>query len=660
MRTTPYRTITFSLILIFSSLCLCHAQASVADSLETELANHTRIDQNRIDLLNKLSYELHRSDVARARLYANESRRIVVLLNYPKGQATALWATGLTYLQSDKKAALDYFRQALHIAQQINDQEGICNYLMAMGNVSRQLGDIKTSDEALDQALQIAQSLEDKELYIKLLYNISSNLNAKGHQTEAAEKLMLMIDMATETGDKQMLSKAYLNLANIFSRQGNNPQALEYRLSALRISEQINDKQGMINAIIGIGGIKAGQNEYEQALETLDDALTMARAINDSVMISICLTNKGNVYQQMKHPDALGYLQQAQAIVRGKNISQTINLLSTIGAIYTEQGKFSQAEESLNEALATAQKMGTQFAQGEALILLSKLYYAQKQYARALDYVARALDIANSIKYMELQKDSHQLLSQIYAATGNYKEAFVNHVSFKQLNDSIFNDKNVRQIALLESAYKHNKEKQQFEIDKANQQLKINKQRNFIFALITLVCIVSIFLYQLNKSNKLKKRALQLEINLINSELEYSRKELTSATLKLMQNSESDDHCMQVLKKIESAPREEWLKDLRSLISYYKNKSVYFNWQEFETLFLKVNTDFYDKLNERAPTLTLNEHKLCVFLKLSMTNKDIMQITFQSEEAIKKARLRLRKKLELDRDDSLSSFIQNL
>lgn len=77
-------------------------------------------------------------------------------------------------------------------------------------------------------------------------------------------------------------------------------------------------------------------------------------------------------------------------------------------------------------------------------------------------------------------------------------------------------------------------------------------------------------------------------------------------------------------------------------------------------LFLKVNTDFYDKLNERFPVLTLNERKLCVFLKLSMTSKDIVQITFQSEEALKKARMRLRKKLELDRDEKLVSFIQSI
>lgn len=151
-----------------------------------------------------------------------------------------------------------------------------------------------------------------------------------------------------------------------------------------------------------------------------------------------------------------------------------------------------------------------------------------------------------------------------------------------------------------------------------------------------------------------------LEIDLANSELEYSRKKLTSATLRLVQNSERDDYCIKMLKSINTDLREEREQQIRALINYYKNQSVYSNWDEIELLFLKVNTDFYDKLNTRFPSLTLNERKLCVFLKLNMNNKDISKITFQSEEALKKARLRLRKKINLDRNENLSSFIQSI
>lgn len=81
-------------------------------------------------------------------------------------------------------------------------------------------------------------------------------------------------------------------------------------------------------------------------------------------------------------------------------------------------------------------------------------------------------------------------------------------------------------MALLESAYKYDKEKQIYEMEKFNQQLKIKNQRTVIFFLIAVTLFVLIFSYQLYLSNQLKKKALRLEIDKVNSELEYSQKEI--------------------------------------------------------------------------------------------------------------------------------------
>jgi DNA-binding CsgD family transcriptional regulator len=77
-------------------------------------------------------------------------------------------------------------------------------------------------------------------------------------------------------------------------------------------------------------------------------------------------------------------------------------------------------------------------------------------------------------------------------------------------------------------------------------------------------------------------------------------------------------------------------------------------------LFERVHQLFYEKLNAQFPSLTANDRKICAFLKLNMSSKDIAQITFQSDEALKKARLRLRRKLEIDRKTNLAAFLQNI
>lgn len=660
MNNLCYRTLLLSVSIIFFSLSQVHSQNPTIESLEKKLTKHTLIDTAKVNLLNNLASKLYTVDRNRAKAYADQSLSMAKELKYHKGEAESLWVTGLTLTSQDQKQALDYFKQALAIAEKIGDRTGTCNYLLAIGTVTMNLGDSKESERIFDKALKIASTLEDQTLHIKLLNNVSINLTRKGEYTEAITKIHQLIDVATKVEDNVMLAKGYFHIANIFARQGHAPLALEYYYSSLRINEKLNNRNSIFNNLLNIAIIKAGQKEYKAALETLNRASLIAQQSNDSIMISSCLTNIGNIYANMKNPNALNYLKMAQKMLKGRVISQDINLLLNIGMIYIEQGRFDQAELNLKQALEIAQKTEMKSANCEALIHLAKLSHAQKRYADAIKFTNDAIQLSRRINYLECQKDGCKSLADNYAAMGNYQAALENYKSYKQLNDSIFNEKNVRKIALLESTYKYEKDKQKHELAQQMNESQIQRQRSYIVALILVIILISLFSYQLYISIKLKKRAMKLEVDLAKSELEYSQKQIASATLRLVQDSERDEYCLKVLNKITNDSPKERDESINSLISYYKNKSAFSNWNEFELLFMQVNAEFYQNLSNRFPTLTLNEKKLCVFLKLNMTSKDIAKITFQSEEALKKARLRLRKKMELERSDNLSSFIQTI
>ncbi len=83
-------------------------------------------------------------------------------------------------------------------------------------------------------------------------------------------------------------------------------------------------------------------------------------------------------------------------------------------------------------------------------------------------------------------------------------------------------------------------------------------------------------------------------------------------------------------------------------------------WKEFEVRFQEVHSDFYDNLNKRFPDLTPNEKKICAFLRLNMSTKDISAITYQSLRSINMARFRLRKKIGLDTDENLVTFLSHI
>ena len=130
-----------------------------------------------------------------------------------------------------------------------------------------------------------------------------------------------------------------------------------------------------------------------------------------------------------------------------------------------------------------------------------------------------------------------------------------------------------------------------------------------------------------------KARLMELEIERIAQELETNQKSVTAATLKLIQNSERDAQIIERLLEIEKNTDPTGKQKINTLISDYKRLSYNSNWDEFEILFEKVHSSFYEKLNRQFPTLTANERKICAFLELNMSNKEIAQITFQSGDS---------------------------
>ena len=74
----------------------------------------------------------------------------------------------------------------------------------------------------------------------------------------------------------------------------------------------------------------------------------------------------------------------------------------------------------------------------------------------------------------------------------------------------------------------------------------------------------------------------------------------------------------------------------------------------------RVNSAFYSRLQQQFPALTKTERELCAFIKLNLSNKDIADLRNTTTNTINVARSRIRKKLRLDRNQELESFIQQL
>ena len=81
-------------------------------------------------------------------------------------------------------------------------------------------------------------------------------------------------------------------------------------------------------------------------------------------------------------------------------------------------------------------------------------------------------------------------------------------------------------------------------------------------------------------------------------------------------------------------------------------------WKRFEQNFDIVYENYLKRLGEQYPLLNTNDKKLCAYLKMDLSSKDIAPLLNMSVRSVETARYRLRKKLGLSRDANLTEFLQ--
>ena len=79
----------------------------------------------------------------------------------------------------------------------------------------------------------------------------------------------------------------------------------------------------------------------------------------------------------------------------------------------------------------------------------------------------------------------------------------------------------------------------------------------------------------------------------------------------------------------------------------------------FEQQFNVLHHDFYLRLSEAHPGLTMTDRKLCALFRLNMSSKDVMAVTNGNFHAVKQARFRLRKKLGLNPEVNLTEYLMH-
>lgn len=166
------------------------------------------------------------------------------------------------------------------------------------------------------------------------------------------------------------------------------------------------------------------------------------------------------------------------------------------------------------------------------------------------------------------------------------------------------------------------------------------------------------YIHQL-EIEKNEKEIVKLNNEKLAHEVMAKTKELASTSMQLLENSGALIKVRDELSKLDTGEDEDSnLRRINNLLKDIEKNSA--NWNQFASHFDELNDGFLNKLKQKHPGLSRNDLKVCAYLKLHFTSKQIAQLQNITVRGVEIHRYRLRKKLQVETELSLNDYLNTI
>lgn len=415
------------------------------------------------------------------------------------------------------------------------------------------------------------------------------------------------------------------NLADLYLKLEDFNQALSYAQETSRLLSLTNIRFPGSKEILAIVKMRTG--DLEGSLLSHFEVYEESRSVNDSLGMARSLSNRANVLRRMQ--------------------------------------RFEEAMDAISESNRICEEMGVPYGIWLNMLNESEIHLDLNNPEKALallDSVTPVLE-ANRISFAILE--SKRLYASTYKASGDFLNAYDAYASYIELRDSLVSHRPQMLMAEYESnlaRIENDKIREEAEFLLNEEQLK--SQNVMIVVGLLSVIVVLIFLMARRRLVLRLKSVQNQQVELLD-QLEVKNKELTNQALKLASFESFKSDITEKLEGIVENTSTDGkartsVKDLKGVLRSIKQSKQRLAWHDFERRFLEVHTSFYDNLLVLAPTLSPSELRICALLKLNLTTKEIAEIANRSTGTIDNTRARIRKKLKLSDETSLTNYIISL
>ncbi|MET1259074.1 tetratricopeptide repeat protein [Flagellimonas sp. DF-77] len=528
----------------------------------------------------------------------------------------------------------------------------------------------ETSRQTGHDVLNFAEQVGNKAWEAKTLKWIGITHAEQGQYQKAHEYFFRNHDMVKALGLKKEVAIILGNIGTVYYELGNYPQAQDYLLQSLKQAEALEDKITISRALNNLGNVHSDWKNLKRALGYYQRSLEIKESLGMKNSLQLVYNNIGLIQAQLGNvKQAIDDFEKSVALsLELGDLKSESRGYSNLGAQYSQLGDFDKALEFMNKGLQIKKVMKDDDGLTSAYIYRGNNFLAMGRFVEARIDCQKGLDMAVNSGAINSQKMACNCLGRAYEGLGDYRRSLSYNQRFATLKDSLFNIERSQEMTRAEMTYEFEKQqladsiqfhKQQTE-QKVAYERQLNKQ-NTKFYLLLMVSLGVIgfmtFLYYKYRQNlKLKK----VENRLLNTEIEYKKKDLTTMAVNISNNQEWAESLGERLNTLKAATGRKRVKELELLEADIKNK-IWVNKDSdaFHHKIDELSSSFYARLNEQFEGLTKTEVRLCSFIKLDLNTKQIATLQNINPASVKMSRNRLRKKLNLSPEDDLTTFLRN-
>ncbi|WP_298419916.1 hypothetical protein [uncultured Kordia sp.] len=601
----------------------------------------------------------------KARILAKEKQTEEAKKNYTEGiqlfentrdnQSKVKFLTGLgalSDLEGDAENAEKYFKEAIKIAKQHKLTAGITWVLFHNG----------------ENYIQPYRLTKDELIYIVDFAN--RYLYSSPQLTLAASHWLI-----NQSGDqKKYAIDGHVYAGLVYRDWGQFDKSLEQFYLAQKVGEQYSFvEKSKYSPLLNISAIYDMQGQREKSLEIIKKVIVAATKDKDDWALAYALKDLGiTLMQSGEYNTSEKQFLACIPIMEKLNNQRGVGVCySNLSNIYLERKEYGKTKESIAKALKILKATNYDQLYASTLLVESNMYQQLGDWGKSAKLINQSLEISKRIQALDYVMGGYIYMMNYYKHKDNATLLAKYADSLIKTHEKYYKETRIHETENLKIRYETEKKEAQLIVQKKlnaslNAENTLQKRlRNTMFFILLLSSIVLLLffnryklrnrlMHEQEKRNLIEKKQLEEQMN-------HKQRELATMTLQMLKKNELLQQLSKNIKKLEYKSGNESQKEVKKLKEMIQSQNrLDQDWSTFKIHFDGVHPNFFNRLREIINNLTLQDERHCCYIKMGLSTKEIAQLMNISSSSVQMARYRLKKKLELGKEEEIYNFINSL